>query len=247
MGPESIEAVPNRETEADSFSLLEFVREWSEVFVVIGVFAGTAIYVTQFTPGPISEAPRVYRFGFFGSLIVVVLMFWLVVLQLAEEFGGLFELVASVPEPENWELAVFFLGMGFLLYSVLSVMASRGTAVLWFTRIFSLILGFWLFSWSFESLEGFLENKVNSSELQKILIRPIAYYVLFRAAENASDQYRKPSEWNSDLQHLVDAGTLPELVFGEMTWAARIIFGIITFFTAIVAIGAVLDWLQGDS
>lgn len=247
MGPESIETFPERDTEEKSFSLLYFIREWSEIFVVIGVFAGTAIYVTQFTPDPISQSGRTYTFGFFGSLIIVVLMFCLLFLELSKEFGGVAKLFSSTLEPENWDLAVFFVGMGLLLFSVLSVMASRGTAIFWFTRMFSLVLGFWLLSWVSNRLEGILEVTVGSSPLLRQLARPVGYYLLFRGSEVVSKRYRKTPEWSSSKFGLLEQGNFFLAAIGEIAWATMVIFGIVAFGTGIIAFSAIVEWIHGDS
>jgi hypothetical protein len=120
--------------------LAEFIEENSDLFVVMGVFAASSVYILQLTSNSLSTATTAIQLGFTGSIMILLLMVYLIYRQMAREVGSWDELYKVHIHFRNIPVVVF--SGGFLLLSsvLLSRVLAQGKAVyliLVFSAVFS--------------------------------------------------------------------------------------------------------------
>ena len=103
----------------DAFDLATFIKQFSELFVFMGVFGALAIYISQSTTSsPGTEAELMIKTGFVAAFALSMLMYVLIYMKLIEEFGGWNELYRAHFRLQNIPLAAFSLFSGLFVLSV---------------------------------------------------------------------------------------------------------------------------------
>lgn len=176
--------------ELAQFDLAEFVNEWSNLFVVMGVFAATAIYISQVTKGDIQDAQMTARLGFVASLILAALLFVLVYMKLKDEFGSLHRMYRAHFRLRNTPLLIFSLCSFTLSISLMSIVVSRQPVVLLLIMLAIVVLILGLASRFLEKLSNILP-KSPSWRIPILLTISVAALVTFSVIHSElSAQYQ---------------------------------------------------------
>ncbi|WP_049971201.1 hypothetical protein [Haladaptatus cibarius] len=94
--------------EADKFTFDSFLKNNSEYFVVMGVFAALAIYIRQMSGfNSIREAGTATQFSFFTSFLMGLLVIALFYKQMSRKLGSLGELAKAHRLSSNIDLTLF--------------------------------------------------------------------------------------------------------------------------------------------
>ncbi|TVT87308.1 hypothetical protein [Haloferax volcanii] len=114
----------------DSFDLTKFIKRESQLFVVMGVFAAIAIYISQ---TPSFENSTVFNFGpigFVSSLILTIHIFILILLKLRSEFEEFSKLRGPRRMRDDPGVVVFLLCFLLLLVSLVGIVIQQQSVIL---------------------------------------------------------------------------------------------------------------------
>ncbi|WP_254763100.1 hypothetical protein [Natrinema marinum] len=100
------------------FDLSEFIKDTSELFLVLGVFAATAVYTHDLQGSDVGLTEKYLGYGHGGSLLIVALLTYLIYKEMTQRLGGKFELMRAHLRVKNIELILFSLSYYLLFWSI---------------------------------------------------------------------------------------------------------------------------------
>ncbi len=114
----------NTKADLAGFDLADFIERKSTLFLVMGVFGALAIYISQSTGdlGTTTDAELMTTVGFVSAFSLSILMYGLIYMQLAEEFGGWTALFRAHYRVRNAPLALFSLFSFVLVISIFAIL-----------------------------------------------------------------------------------------------------------------------------
>lgn len=110
----------HEDSNIESFDLADFIEEKSELFVVMGVFAALAIYITQSTDslGTSTDSQLMTTIGFASAFALSILILALIYKKLIEEFDHWHDAFRAHFRVRNAPLALFSLFTFVLVISI---------------------------------------------------------------------------------------------------------------------------------
>lgn len=111
--------------------LVGFIKEYSTLLVVMGVFAAIAVYISQSAPelGTSTDSQLMYATGFVSALGMTLLFLLLMYNELAGEVGSWSKLHLAHYRLNNLPLALFTLFNGMLALSILYLITQFEPAI----------------------------------------------------------------------------------------------------------------------
>lgn len=110
----------HKKQDLDAFDLADFIKRKSELFVVMGVFAALAIYITQSADGlgTTTDSALMTTIGFASAFTLSILMLVLIYKKLIEEFDDWHAAFRAHFRLRNTPLALFSLFAFVLVISI---------------------------------------------------------------------------------------------------------------------------------
>ncbi|SFR37220.1 hypothetical protein SAMN04487947_0577 [Halogeometricum rufum] len=137
-----------QEEEIEYFSLAEFIDSTSSLFVVLGVFAATAIYITNISRVPIAESIWAIKYGFVGALLGVVVLSVEIIRVLLRDLGGLPSFATSIQSWKNADLVILCVSLLLVASTFVWTILQRNEIVYSFIITGGTVLAsLWFFIW----------------------------------------------------------------------------------------------------
>ncbi|USZ68978.1 hypothetical protein NGM10_04380 [Halorussus salilacus] len=170
------------------FDLAQFISDWSDLFVVMGVFAALAVYISDISSEGITNAPEVIQGGFVGSLVLTSLIGLLIFKKIYGKFDSFDEFVRGIFHLKNIELIIFFLAFSLILQSLFSRASANHNIVLQLISVISFITGLGVFLHVFHYISTKLLSQL-SDHMYLVVVLSIGY-ISFEVIDKLIDIYR---------------------------------------------------------
>jgi hypothetical protein len=132
-------------TNSKEFDLAGFIRDWSALFLVMGVFAALAIYILQTTGNSASEASIIIKTGVVASFVLSLLMMFLIYSKMKDRLGSWNELYLAHKQLQNIDLIIFTVFTTLLIFSIARILTLHESVIFVLSLTATVWLSFALF------------------------------------------------------------------------------------------------------
>lgn len=235
------------ESDTNRIPLGEFISDNSELFLVMGVFAGLSVYISQLPTEDIQE--EVIQLGVTSALLVAGIIGLIIGHRLMQSVKEQGNAIIVLYHPSNILVTLFIVLLFSVFYSI-------GVVVLGFTQViasFAVALGVYILltSWlrAIKQLAERIEPKVSEWDAHYIISTSVVSIVLYILLEVIQDLISEDSVVEyAQMEDMTHWEVLPTILYNSIEVSrAFIAFGIvgIVSFAVATAIHYFLKHLYG--
>ncbi|PGF13818.1 hypothetical protein CP556_22175 [Natrinema sp. CBA1119] len=209
------------------FDLSEFIKDTSELFLVLGVFAATAVYTHDLQGSDAGLTEKYLGYGHGGSLLIVALLTFLIYKEMTQRLGGKFELMRAHLRVKNVELILFSLSYYLLFWSIGWLILDQSSIL----QIVPLtIIGFFVLGaimYLFEFLDGNIKSDIKLASIL-LLLSVVSIVISSNGLIWLPDNYELVTVGTLSLNNAVMMLPTSAFVTSMIVFVMSIIIGIIS-------------------